>query len=42
LCYRCNRQLGYYVTSGWLRKALAYIERDEDNGDIPDQWRDAR
>jgi hypothetical protein len=40
LCYRCNRQLGYYVTSQWLERARDYVRADEERGDVPDQWAD--
>jgi hypothetical protein len=40
LCFRCNRQLSTYVTSKWLRAALEYVLRDEEQGDVPDQWAD--
>jgi|SRR5215469_9672883 len=51
LCFRCNRQLPYYVTTEWLRSAHWYVLRDESNGEcdvpdqyaqVPDQWADAR
>lgn len=45
LCYRCNRQLGYYVTSEWLYAAYLYVAVDERGGepvDLPDQWAEAR
>ena len=51
LCHRCNRCLPTYVTSDWLRAALAYVLRDEHpeysrdpapDEDVPDQWELAR
>lgn len=30
LCFRCNRQLSYYVSREWLLLAIAYLKRSED------------
>lgn len=44
LCFRCNRGLPTYATSQWLEAARLYVYADEwgSNGDIPDQWAEAR
>lgn len=42
LCHRCNRALPTHVTAEWMRKAIAYLEREPINLDNLNQTAIAR